>query len=77
MSEDNTMSADEHRRQMRVQFDAVNTASQERRQTRRDIGDLAATEENKRWVKPEVSPGVAQAVPDDNNQVGENDSLGG
>jgi len=48
------MSAEEIRLRERRSFDAFNEAEASRRQIRRDKGNLASTEENKRWVRPEA-----------------------
>jgi hypothetical protein len=49
---------EEIRREMKSRFDAVNTAAEDRHQQRRDAGDAAASEENKRWVRPEDNAGI-------------------
>ncbi len=48
---------EEIRREMKSRFDAVNTAAEDRHQKRRDAGNAAASEENKRWVRPEDNSG--------------------
>jgi hypothetical protein len=70
MSENNTMSAEESRLEMKRRFDALNKAEESRRNIRRGVDTAKQIEENKRWLRPD-----AVAAP--TKEVGENDSLGG
>lgn len=63
-------SHEEIRIELKRRFDAFNETEEERHRQRREAGNLAATEENKRWLRPEAATAY---VP----EVGENDSLGG
>jgi hypothetical protein len=57
---------EEIRREMKGRFDAVNTEAEARHARSRDAGNLAASEENKRWVRPESGPDL------DNDTTAEN-----
>jgi hypothetical protein len=53
-------SREEIRLEMLERFDAFNTGSKKEGDRRRDSGNLAATEENKRWERPaDAGPGAA------------------
>ena len=62
------MPGEEHRRQMRGRFDAVNEAAENKREMKRDSGATKEAKENKRWSWREVEA-------DDIDDWAENDSL--
>lgn len=72
------MSAEDIRLRERRSFDAYNVEQAKRRQIRRDANNLASTEENKRWVRPEdVAKPDNDMSNSDMDELSENDSSGG
>ena len=69
------MSAEEIRLRERRSFDAFNEAQAKRREKSRNAGNLAATEENKRWVRSEDQAGPNNDAANVESQ-GENDTPG-
>jgi len=75
MSEDTPekLSPDEHRRQMKRNFDAVNAEAEIGKNSRRNIGTIRDADEKRRWSTREPAPADVTETP----EVGENDSSGG
>ena len=67
------MSPDEHRRQMKRNFDAVNAEAEIGKSSRRNIGTIRDADEKRRWSTREAAPADAAETP----EIGENDSSGG